>query len=398
MTTRLNKERLKKSIESLRLWVEAREYKGYEPFDALLSPARILTCGRPILERILLQIVRQSPINLRPMLGIRPHESSMGRGCIASGYLNLYRCTGILEHKEKAISSLEWLMKNKSPFHDEYTWGHHFDWVSRAGPHPKWVPTIVWTSLIGHTFMDAYEITQSRQYMDVGASICRWILSLPREVTDHGTCISYVPFRQDSIHNSNMLGASMLARYGAHSSNGVCMELAESAMRYSCSHQLSSGAWYYGEWPMHRWIDSFHTGYNLDSLKYYLEYTNTAEFRPNLREGYRYFKDTFFEKDGLPRYYDKKTYPIDIQCASQAITTLTNFSGYDSESGDMAERVAQWTISHMQDEKGFFYYRRLPGLTVRIPMFHWGQATMFKALTFLYGSHYSRREATKISV
>jgi len=328
---------------------------------------------------------------LRPILKISPHESSIGRGCIASGYLNLYRCTGNPEYKEKAAAALEWLMKNKSPFHDEYAWGDHFDRASRVGPHPMFVPTTVWTSLIGHTFMDAYEITQTRQYMDVSASICRWILSLPRETTDSGSCISYVPFRQNSIHNANMLGASMLARYGAHSSDRECLDVAGMAMYYSCTRQLSDGSWYYGESPMHHWIDSFHTGFNLDSLKYYLEYTNTTEFRPNLKNSYRYFKNTFFGKDGLPRYYNRKTYPVDIQCASQAITTLTNFSSYDRDSSELAEQVAHWTIVNMQDKTGYFYYRRLPVMTVRIPMFHWGQATMFKALTFLYSTNYSRR-------
>jgi len=144
---------------------------------------------------------------------------------------------------------------------------------------------------------------------------------------------------------------------------------------------------------MHRWVDSFHTGYNLDSLKYYLEYTNTSDYLPALQKGYRYFKQTFFEESGRPRYYDRRTYPIDIQCASQAITTLANFSGFDPEARALGERVARWTIENMKDRKGFFYYRRLPGFTVRTPMFHWGQATMFKALTLLYSAHYGMREA-----
>jgi hypothetical protein len=37
----------------------------------------------------------------------------------------------------------------------------------------------------------------------------------------------------------------------------------------------------------------------------------------------------------------------------------------------------------MQDAGGYFYYRILPLKKVRIPMIHWGQATMFKALAHL---------------
>ena len=80
------------------------------------------------MERLLIQAVRQCPVNLRPLLGIEPHESSpMGRGCMASGYLSLYWLTGSPEYLEKNVC-LEWLIRNKSPFFEEYTWGHHFDW------------------------------------------------------------------------------------------------------------------------------------------------------------------------------------------------------------------------------------------------------------------------------
>jgi hypothetical protein len=37
----------------------------------------------------------------------------------------------------------------------------------------------------------------------------------------------------------------------------------------------------------------------------------------------------------------------------------------------------------MQDANGYFYYRDLGWKTIRTPMFHWGQGTMFKALSNL---------------
>ena len=49
----------------------------------------------------------------------------------------------------------------------------------------------------------------------------------------------------------------------------------------------------------------------------------------------------------------------------------------------LAERVAEWTIDNMQDPTGYFYYRRYPLMVARIPMLHWGQATMFHALALL---------------
>jgi hypothetical protein len=49
----------------------------------------------------------------------------------------------------------------------------------------------------------------------------------------------------------------------------------------------------------------------------------------------------------------------------------------------MAQKVAKWTIENMQDKTGYFYYRDIGWKKVKIPMIHWGQATMVSALGHL---------------
>jgi hypothetical protein len=154
-------------------------------------------------------------------------------------------------------------------------------------------------------------------------------------------------------------------------------------MLYSCSRQNPDGSWDYGELPKYHWIDNFHTGYNLDCLKRYRESTGDAGFDDAMRRGFRYFKNTFFEADGRPKYYHNKTYPIDSQCAGQAIDTLTFFSGDDRDAQPLAAKVAAWTIRHMQDKDGHFYYRDLGWAVNKTPMLHWGQGVIFKALAHL---------------
>ncbi len=377
------KEKLEKSIDSVEKWVEAQEYKGYEPFDGLSSYLRPLTFDNLFLERLLLQLIRQSPINLRPLLGVKPLESTKGRGYMAWGYLNMLKLTGNEQYEEKAVSCLDWLIENRAPGYKNYSWGNHFDFAGRSGKYRKLEPIIVWTSLIGQTFLDAYEIFGNKKYLDVAISICEWIMELPREQTNSGACISYLAYRQSSIHNSNMLGAAILARTAKYTSNGEYFKVAKDAMQYSCARQFANGAWYYGEEPKNHWIDNFHTGYNLDSLKCYRDNSNDEEFDTNLESGFTYFKKTFFESNGRPKYYHNRTYPVDIQCASQAIVTLSIFTDFDESALDLALQVANWTIDNMQDKDGYFYYRQYPLMRAKIPMLHWGQATMYKALTLL---------------
>ncbi|MFX0194935.1 MAG: hypothetical protein ACFFCW_02340 [Candidatus Hodarchaeota archaeon] len=379
-----DKELILRSLKKVERWVEDRNYMGYEPFDGLSSYLRPLTFGNLFAERLLQQLVRQSPLNLRPLLGIKPQDSTKGRGYMAWGYLTMLKLTGDKQYKEKAVSCLEWLINNKAPGYPNYSWGNHFDFSSRSGRLPRLEPIIVWSSLIGQAFLDAYEILADEKYLGIAISVCDWILSLPREQTKSGACISYVAYGQSSIHNSNMLGAAILARTAKFTGDNTAIKVAREAMEYSCTRQLSDGSWYYGEKPNQHWIDNFHTGYNLESLKCYIDNTNDTDFEDNLKRGYKFYIENFFEKNGRPKYYHNRVYPVDSQCVSQAIETLANFSKYDASSLELGLNVAKWTIDNMQDREGYFYYRQYPLIKAKTPMLHWGQATMYKGLTLFF--------------
>jgi rhamnogalacturonyl hydrolase YesR len=248
---------------------------------------------------------------------------------------------------------------------------------------PAHTPTIVWSGLIGQAFLEAFEQTGEPRYLHSAESICEWILALPREFTSTGDCLSYTGANQNSVHNSNLLGAAVLGRTSEHTRNEEYRAVARRAVQYSCERQRPDGSWWYGEEDKYHWIDNFHTAYNLDSLKRYCTSTGDDSFQEILRRGYRYFKEVFFEPSGRPRYYHDRTYPIDIQCAAQAIDTFSFFAERDPEALHWAKRVAAWTIENMQDRSGYFYYRQYPYITAKTPYFHWGQATMFKALAHL---------------
>lgn len=382
-STRRLKPKIENSVDRLARWVEAHDYKAYDPGDGNTSFLHALTFNNLLLERLLQQAVYRAPFNLRPWLGISPHTSTKGMGYMAWGYVRMFAQTRDVRYKERAVSCLRWLTENHSPGYPDYCWGNHFPFSSRSGKIPALQPTIVWSGLIGQAFIAAHEVLKEPQYLDVAVSICNWIKKLPREQTDSGTCLSYVAFKQSSIHNSNMLGAALLAKVGRLTNDAEALNVAKDAMSYSCSRQNSDGAWFYGEDPKYHWIDNFHTGYNLDSLKRYRDSSGDKSFDGPIRRGFDYFKRHFFEATGRPKYYHDRAYPIDIQCAAQAIDTLSFFSDEDPEALGIAQRVASWTIENMQANDGHFYYRDLGWAVNKTPMLHWGQGTMFKALAHL---------------
>ena len=276
-----------------------------------------------------MQAVRQSPVNLRPLLGIKPLPSTKGRGYMAAGYLEMFRLTNDEEYATKARNCLEWLIAHKSPKFSEFSWANHFDFASRGGTYSADESIVVWTAVIGQAFIDGFEETGVAKYLDVARSACAWILGLPRERTSSGTCLSYLAGSQSSIHNANMLGAALLARTWTHTREDELVGVAKEAMEYSCSRQRPDGSWWYAEYPMYRWVDNFHTGYNLDSLKCYTDSTGDASYQQTIASGLEFYKRHFFREDGCPRYYHDRTQPIDSQCAAQAIETLARFSDQD---------------------------------------------------------------------
>jgi hypothetical protein len=381
----VEKENIFKSLKLLERWVEEHNYKSYEPFDGLSSYLYPLTFNNIFFKRVLMQAVRRFPINIRPLLGIKPMESTKGRGYMAWGYLTMYKTTKEIEYKDKALDMLYWLDKNKADEFETHSWGNHFEFCSRGGCMPKHAPIIVWTCLIGQAFLDAYEITKENRLLEIIKSITAWVLGLPREKTGKGTCISYMYHKQNSIHNSNMLGAAFLARAYKFIKNEEMIKLAKEAMTYSCSRQLQDGAWWYGEADFFHWIDNFHTGYNLDSLRCYIDNSGDKEFDDNLRRGFEYFKNNFFEESGRSKYYNNKTFPVDSQCIGQAIETLAKFSDYDKDSLNLGIKAANWAIDNMQDKKGYFYFRQYSsGIKDKTPMLHWSQAVIYNGLSELY--------------
>jgi hypothetical protein len=371
------------SAKRVERWVEDAEYMAYEPFDGLSSPLRRLGNGSLLFDRLLMQAVRQCPINVRPLLGIKPLPSTKGRGYMAAAYLKQYALSLVPEYRQKAVANLEWLIAHKSPKFLEFSWANHFDFASRAGRYGRDESIIVWSGIIGQAFLDGFEVLGESRYLEIAESVCRWILSLPRENTRNGSCVSYYAIAQSSVHNANMIGAACLARTWRHARRDEYLETASKAIQYTCERQRDDGSWWYAEDEKYHWIDSFHTGYNLDSLRCYIDNTGDRTYAPVFERGLEFFKRHFVTPEGCPRYYYNRTQPVDIQCAAQAIETLAECAARDNEALELSRRVAMWTIRHMQANDGHFYYRLYPLLPARTPMLHWGQATMYHAFAVL---------------
>ena len=376
---------IQESLNRLKHFCESAEYKGWDPYDGLNSRVfqYIPALRESKLARLLwIQLFKKNPVNLRRLLLVDQGYNPKGLALFLQGYCSIYRNIP----DEETLQKINWfaskLIEMKSVGYSGACWGYNFDWQARAFYQPKNSPTIVASTYIGYALFDAYEITRNDIYRNHALEIADFIINdLNRTYDqDEDFAFSYSPYDKTQVFNASLLGSRMLSRIYHYKQDKNLLTLARKSVAFCCKHQNSDGSWFYGTLPFHRWIDNFHTGFNLECIAEYQRYSQDYSFAENLRIGTQYYLDTFFTYEGLPKYYNNSIYPIDVHSTSQLIITLDRLNMLE-ERIELVNRVLTWTIDRMQSDKGFFYYQKNKYYTVKIPYMRWSQAWMFYALT-----------------
>jgi hypothetical protein len=365
--------------DRLYAWCEARGFAGFDPFDGLNSRIfRATPLKNYRVPRLALtQIVKRSPIDLRPLVGVRSGVNPKGIALFALGELSRFRATSDKSHAANAQQLLELLLGLGIRGEDTLAFGYNFDWQSRVFFAPKGTPTAVPTAFASQAFAEGAAAFGDERFADAVQQIAIFAatrLNRPVEADDK-ICFSYTPLDESVIYNASLLAAECLMR----SEDQEHHELARKALNFVVRQQRPDGAWTYGAGESQGWIDNFHTAYVLQSIRRIADRLGTIyEIEEAFPTGKEYWLTRFFLDDGTPKYYDEQTYPVDIHSAAVAVAAL-------AELGEIANarRVAEWTIKHMLDVDGFFYYRLGKLVVDQTPFMRWGQAWMAYALARL---------------
>jgi hypothetical protein len=80
---------ISEAINSLTNWIEGERFQGWDPYDALNSPiVHYLTFGNRRLGQAWVHLLKQSPVNLRPLLGVPKGYNPKGIGLLAQVFVN----------------------------------------------------------------------------------------------------------------------------------------------------------------------------------------------------------------------------------------------------------------------------------------------------------------------
>ncbi len=365
-----------------------QQYEGYSKHDALNAPWLGRLAGHSRWPRLAAtQVVMRSPLDLRPLVGVRKARNPKGLSLFARALLARSRLTGSTEDGTEARQLLDWLIDHPSPGFPWPCWGYPYPWQDVGFYAPRNFPNRVVTSFVGQALLDAYDTLHDDRYLEVAERAVRFLLEAPKTLfEDEGhRCVSYVPDQSIDwiVMDVSALAGALAARVGALIGDPGLVGEGARLVRYVVSKQTGYGAWYYADPPSASNIthDNYHTGFILDALLQYGLAAGSDEFRPAYDRGIEFYQRHLFEPDGAARFMSDRLYPIDIHSCAQGIITFSLQERFFGTGGAVARQVLGWTLDHMWDPaSGWFYYQRRRAFRTAIRELRWCQGWMSWAI------------------
>ena len=374
---------------------ESNDFKGFSKFDALNSPLlNKLSFDNKWLRLIYTQLVKESPVHIRPLLNIEKSKNPKGIALFTRAYLSLYKKTVNGIFLRKAEELLDWLLENPSPDQNNLCWGYNFRWQNTIFLQDEFEPNTVVSVFIGEALIHAYRVTKKEKYLESARSVASFIVEdLPViHQNNEELAIGYVLRKVDAIVlNNQVLAGAFLIKVWQHSKEELLKETAIRLINYTVNRKTDYYAWYY-TYPKNKspiTHDNYHTGGILDGIFEYFEETGDQRYMDVYWKGLEYYQERLFEKNGAPRWMNNKKYPFDIHGSAQGILTFTKAAKYKVEYSGQAEKIANWAIDNLyKAEKKEFIYRKGRFYYWNYSLMRWCNAWMARALGELISINY----------
>src|SRR5215467_9932215 len=229
-------------------------YQGYSKHDGLNSPLLARLGGDSRLRRLgAIQVVTRSPVDIRPLVGVRKARNAKGLSLFARALLARHRITGSADDAREARELLDWLIEHPAPGFEWLCWGYPYPWQDVGFFAPRNFPNRVVTSFVGQALLDGYETLQDGRYLDAAQQAVRFLLEAPKTLYEDEDrwCLSYVPDPSIDwiVMDVSALAGALAARLGKLTGDGDLTRQGGRLVRYVVSKQTDYGAWFYADPP-----------------------------------------------------------------------------------------------------------------------------------------------------
>jgi rhamnogalacturonyl hydrolase YesR len=373
---------------------QKEQYSGYSKFDALNSPVlQKLSLDNKWMRILFTQLVKECPINLRPLFRVRKSRNPKGIALFVRAYLFLYLATNKKDFLDEAENLVTWLLENHSNDSEFLSWGYNFVWQSPLFLQDVNEPNTVVTVFVGEALVHAFEITGKQRYLDAAVSVT---LFLTRELPilyDSPTECAFAYVRRDVkaivLNNQMMIGA-LLAKVAQYKGDAQLLETATKCVRFTVNKKTPYHCWYY-TYPSeksHIRHDNYHTGGILDGLLEYSEYSGNDEFLDTYWSGLEYYRLNLFGPRGEPYWMNDRKYPYDVHGSAQGIISFTKASRINPDYLQPLISAASWAVSHLyRPDSRNFIYRKGKYYTWNYSLMRWCNGWMTRALAELVATH-----------
>lgn len=359
-------------------------WAGADPYDALLSPlGRAVTRFGGLPRFVLSQLVLRVPAArtlTNPPATVNTKGLALFLGAVTRGRHRL----GATRPRALARELVAEIESRAEPAGGGLGWGYPFPWQSRSFWAPAGTPNAVVTATVGWHALACAEAFDDANARAVGLGAARFLASglHVTPITADSAAISYTPGDRTRVVNVSALAARLLLRAAKAGAEPELAELGGRLLRFVLQAQRPDGTWPYSVDRGGTWMDSFHTGYVVESLVHAREMGFPVPDGALSRGIEAYGR--FFGPNGSARLTLPDSSPLDAHSAAQGMVTYGAVAQSEAASDSRrhaaraaAFAIADWSLRALWVQgDSHFAYRIRGGWRDEREFLRWVQAWM----------------------
>jgi hypothetical protein len=341
-------------------------WRGPDPYDGLFVHWPAPLVGGRRRRQAIIQLHARSPLDIRRLYRRSHSLVPKAPALLGQAAVRLFAAHEDAYLHELALDALGTLAADRTS--GEHGWGYPWDTQTRWSYYPGGSPNIVATSFAANALAEAAVTLAEPSWRRRAEDAADWVarkLFLP----DEGY-FAYHGHSDRLVHNANLLGAALVHELAPEAEGGI--EAVRIATARTLDAQRPDGTWPYGETTDLEWVDSFHTGYVLDSLCR-LEGVD-PRIPAAIERGALAYLSNFFDAEGRARLWYGQRYPEDSHSAGTGLTVLSRLAARGTVPVEAVERVARYTLMRLLHRNGHAVFRRQRWGATRVFYTRWCDA------------------------
>ncbi|MDE3185550.1 MAG: AGE family epimerase/isomerase [Bacteroidota bacterium] len=388
-------QEVNQSIEKFIHWLRKNGYYSYDQYD-FWGTAYGIKAKEIYYKNKVAGIPLVSPVFVSEIFfpSVRKVFVSKKRFPIADAhfimaFLNLYEVTSNQEYLEEAKKIAVELLKSSVSGFSGNSWGYPFDWMTTRGLWTSGIPLITTTGYCFEAFLQLYNITYDKKYLDTAYSIFLFTLNdlTDTQIDKDTAACSYSPIDNSQIVNANAYRASVLIEGFIRFNNEEAYKKATLNINFILKSQNADGSWKYAvNDERDNFVDNFHTCFVLKNLIKINKFKKDERISEAIKKGYDFYKSNLIDSTGRPLPFAKLSrlniVKRELYDYAEGISLGLLLKEQDAEAGDIVNKMVKDLVEKYQNKNGS-YITRVNNFNIKnkIPYLRWPQAQLFFALT-----------------